>query len=814
MSPSASQNDAERSEAIAALVDEFFERRQAGENLTPEQFSAEHPAQAEELRAHLAGLPLIDAACKLDSGPVARAPTRVTRGLPTIEGFDLIEEIGRGGMGIVYKARQLSTKRVVALKVISAGPFASESAVRRFEREVELAARLQHPSIVRILEGGEVAGQKYYAMDLVEGARLDHHLATARPGLQAILGILERICEAVDYAHGHGVVHRDLKPSNVLLDDEGNPHILDFGLAKATDQADTGEAVTAYVSLPGQVLGTLFYLSPEQATGDPDEIDTRTDVYALGVVLFEALTGSLPFDTSGRPSQVIQRILETSPRRPSSLSEQVDDEVETIILKALAKDKVRRYQSAGEMGEDIHRYLEGEPILAKRPSSYYVLRKKLRKHRWQVTLGAAIAALALIVLLTGSWSRQRTLLKVRDDALMCQRELERGLVGVAVGKTKALWERYPQLPEALLAHAQAMYRFGRPEDAIVLLQIRLQSDPSAWLYRTLLAEFYRIAGEAEQAAELQARADRDARDTAEAWYLRSFATLDLQRALQCVHQAVQRQPSHVLAWSRLTYLRLDTGDLDGALRGADQLIDLGANAKRWIGFKGRVCAALGRYREAIEHYTRVGWYLDRAHAYRRIGEYDQAIDDYARCLQLSGERARVWIYYHRATPLWIRGRTEEALADYRQVRTMRGRPGYADARAFLILREQDRQSEAEQVLVPALRDLANPRDDQEVWLREIFRCLDGQLAPGDLVANAVERNDHEHICEAYYYSGEVCLLSGNRAEARKWFEKCVQTGVEFDLDVGPATPMNEYELARWRLETLFADPAPSLAEEN
>jgi serine/threonine-protein kinase len=247
------------------------------------------------------------------------------------------------------------------------GAFATGSARRRFEREVELAARLKHPDIVTVHDSGEAAGQRYCAMDYVSGIRLDQYLARSQPDTRTILSLFARICEAVDYAHGHGVVHRDLKPSNVLVDDEGHPHILDFGLAKATDQADTEETLTTCVSLPGQVMGTLFYLSPEQAAGMPDQIDGRTDVYGLGVMLFEALTGSLPYDVKGRPSEIIRRILETLPARPSALSDRVDGELETIVLKALEKEQARRYQSAKEMSEDLRRYLEGEPILARRP---------------------------------------------------------------------------------------------------------------------------------------------------------------------------------------------------------------------------------------------------------------------------------------------------------------------------------------------------------------------------------------------------------------------------------------------------------------
>ncbi|MHC4093380.1 MAG: hypothetical protein ACYSVY_24430, partial [Planctomycetota bacterium] len=542
------------------------------------------------------------------------------------------------------------------------------------------------------------------------------------------------------------------------------------------------------------------YLSPEQAAGTPDEIDVRTDVYALGVMLFEALTGSLPFDTSGRPSEVIRRILETAPASPRSLSDRVDDDLETLILKALDREKARRYQSARELAEDLRRYLAGDPILAKRPSNLYVLRKKLRKHRWRVALGAAVAVLVLVGLFAKSRSRQHELARARREAVRCQRVLECEDVAQVLTPAKALYQRYPRLPEAPLVWAQAQYRNEETrESAILFLERGLKHDPSRWARRALLAEIYRATGDAGRADALQAQAEHHAPDTAEAWYLRSFATLDLQRALRCVEQAVQRQASHTWAWQRLTHLRLRSGDLDGALRGADKLVKLGESARHWGAFKGRVFARQGGFRQAIEQFTRCDEYLDRAHAYRRLKEYDKAVADYARLLEAREETTvDVWLLYQRATPLWILGRRNEALEDYRRVRIRLGRPFYSDARQYLILREQGRQREAQEVLGAALREVENPS-----WLRQIFRCLAGQLTPDELVADAVARNHPEKLCEAYYYAGEVCLLSEEPAEAREWFEQCVQTGVEFDPDTTLGTPMNEYELAQWRLESLL-----------
>ncbi|GAF76050.1 unnamed protein product, partial [marine sediment metagenome] len=487
-------------------------------------------------------------------------------------------------------------------------------------------------------------------------------------------------------------------PANVLVDDEGDPHILDFGLAKAVDQAGTEEALTPRVPRAGLVLGTLFYLSPEQAVGAPDEIDLRTDVYALGVMLFEALTGSLPFDTTGRPAEVIQRMLETPPIPPSSLSKQVDGELETIILKALEKDKACRYQSAKEMAEDIRRYLEGEPIRAWQPSGLYVLRKKLWKRR-RLAAALGVVVVAAVVLTLGSlWhqarSKQRQWAQARRAAVKLQRDLEAG--ADVLGRARAFKDQRPELCEALLICAHAEHRSERAYGtAIPSLESALQRDPSLWPCRALLAEMYRDAGDAERASALREQAQRDAPDTAEAWYLRSFSTLDRQHAMRCVQQAVQRDASHVLAWERLTYMRVQVGDPDGALQAADRLMELGQTTQGWTAFKGRVLAQQGRFREAMEHFTRAGAYLDRAHTYRRLKEYDKAVAEYTRLVETQGGPvAGAWVFYQRATPLWILGRTDEALADYERFRILLGRPFYSDARAFFILRELGRQREA------------------------------------------------------------------------------------------------------------------------
>jgi tetratricopeptide (TPR) repeat protein len=702
---------------------------------------------------------------------------------------------------------------VVALKVMLGAAFASADARRRFDREIELAARLQHENIVRVLEGGETAGLRYYAMEYVAGTRLDRYVETSPSDVSTIVNLFVQVCDAVEYAHSHGVIHRDLKPANVVIDEEGTPRILDFGLAKATSGVDAEETVTAGVSVPGQVVGTLHYLSPEQAAGATEDVDTRTDVYALGVMLFEALTGSLPFDTTGSATEVLRRIQDTPPLSPRSLSDRVDDDLETIILKALEKEQHRRYSSAREFADDLGRYLNGEPILARRPSSFYYLRKKLRKHRLAVALCTAVSVAVMIAVPVSSWLAHRELTRARWTVWWLQYRLECNPGPDALSRAAELYALYPELPEAALVRAQAQYRCGQRNEVTRFLESMSQIHAARWEFRAMLAEMYRETGDLGRAARLAAQAERDAPDTAAGWYMRSLATFDRQRALWCAEQAVQREPTHALAWARLTTLRLVLGDLDGALRGADRVLALGAPSgpdtplclgfcpMSWHHLRGMILFRRGRFQEAIEEFTRLNTYISLAHAYRRIGEYEKAVAAYTRQIHGAGEATpRVWVFYQRATPLWILGRADEALADYRRVRVLLGKPFYSDARAYLILRELDRQEEAEQVLAAALREVENPS-----WLRQIFRCLAVDITPDELVADGKARNNLEQLCEAYYYAGEVCLLSGQRAEACQWFEQCVQTGLTFDPDTELGTPMNEYELAQWRLDTVCAE---------
>jgi non-specific serine/threonine protein kinase/serine/threonine-protein kinase len=327
--------------------------------------------------------------------------------------YEIRREIATGGMGTVYEAVQDHPHRLVALKVLRHGA-ASRSAMKRFRHEAEILGRLRHPNIAQVYDAGTYdegrGAQPYFAMELVKGEPLLAYAESKGLGTRPRLDLFVKICDAVQYAHHKGVIHRDLKPDNVLVDDRGEPKILDFGVARATDSDIQATTIRTDI---GQLIGTVPYMSPEQVTGDPTQLDTRSDVYSLGVVLYELMCGRLPYDLKNRTiPDAVRVIQEDDPTPLGSVSSVHRGDVETIVAKALEKDKERRYQSPAELAADVRHYLADEPIVARPASTFYQLRKFARRNKVLVSGVAAV----FVVLVAGIIGIGIALAEAREEA--------------------------------------------------------------------------------------------------------------------------------------------------------------------------------------------------------------------------------------------------------------------------------------------------------------------------------------------------------------------------------------------------------------
>ena len=403
---------AEAEERLALLLEELSD----GEaSTTPERLETlvrAHPDLGPHLRELFAAISVTDAVADRSAvflppgSPSHRRPPRDydpdatitpaprrSGALPTVAGeavpgaltlpasfgdYDLLEEIGRGGMGVVYRARQRSLDRVVAVKMLLRRELASASDLARFRSEAEAAAKLDHPGIVSVFEVGERDGHPFYSMQYVEGTTLSRRLDAGPLPPRETAAILAAVAEAVDAAHARGVLHRDLKPSNILIDAEGRPHVSDFGLAKRLGGDDS-------VTHTGAILGTPCYMSPEQAAGSRGDVGPASDVWSLGAILYQMLTGRPPFQAAS-PMDTILAVLESDPPLPRSIDRRVDRDLELVALKSLQKPSDLRYASAGALAADLRAFLAGDPVAASRGGLGDVVARLFRETHHAVVL--------------------------------------------------------------------------------------------------------------------------------------------------------------------------------------------------------------------------------------------------------------------------------------------------------------------------------------------------------------------------------------------------------------------------------------------
>ena len=404
-------NEERRKRVLSILADALDQQERARPAFLDEACAGDADVRAEVealLAADAEAGSFLDNTASRDGEVTLTASERLPRGATAPERaepqiaervgkYKLTREIASGGMGTVYEAIQERPRRTVAVKVIKRG-MVSRGLLKRFEYESQMLGRLRHPGIAQVFEAGihrdDAGAVPYFAMEYIPNAKsLTEFAEQQKLGTRERLELFATVCDAVHHGHQKGVIHRDLKPSNILVDEAGRAKIIDFGVARSTD---SDVAVTTMQTDVGQLIGTLQYMSPEQCLADPHDLDTRSDVYALGVVMFELLCGRVPYDVKGQPlHEVTRTIREQPPTRLSTVNRTLRGDVETIALKALEKERERRYQSAAGLAADIRGYLNNEPISARPPSMIYHVRVFARRNK--ALVGAVAAVFAVLV---------------------------------------------------------------------------------------------------------------------------------------------------------------------------------------------------------------------------------------------------------------------------------------------------------------------------------------------------------------------------------------------------------------------------------
>ncbi|MBL1216504.1 MAG: serine/threonine protein kinase [Planctomycetes bacterium] len=832
--PSRNHDDRDR---LADRIDAALQDLWQGDPTSLDRLMLEHSDDGPDSGSHRMGHLVSEATAE------ASSPGDLPAG-QVVDGYQIVGVVGRGGMGTVYKAQQREPSRRVALKVLDGSADSSARMAEVFRREIQTLAQLRHTSIATIYGAGRTPdGRPYFAMEYLDGLSLTEYVKSCSHDHRTILRTFIRVCQAVEFAHSRGILHRDLKPSNILVSADGEPHLLDFGLARMTS---AGEQAT--LLREGSLVGTLPYISPEQASGDPQSVDERSDVYALGVMLFQLLTGRLPHAIDGKtPYEVLRTICDEPPTRLAEIDTTLRGDLDAVVHHAMASDSAQRYQSAAQLIDDIERYLRGERIVGgPADGSWQSVQRVYRRHERALLVGfflvLLVGSLAGAFLWTDKLNTDRVeMLRWRTVLAGWALDIndQRSYSNIVESSEDALQEgRMLQfridLSNGLSPKSLVLSMAQEPQD----LSDPMHLYPSA--YWALYNEMDARDGESQQQPLHGLPYDKTYRPTpAHEWYLWSFAFADLDRALESAQEAYRLSPQTALYRARLGYLNLalalaERTDPDLRETYFDQAYEMGLTLRYdRLAVRGgcmlaaETCLRRGQYAQANEEINIVieqhpalrAAYQTRAIAALCLDDpdYETAFRDFTTSIERS-YGAYSWTRYWRATPAWILGRFTVAEYDYRSFLAQESWISYAHARMYLVqmdhaasLRQRGRLAEAESMertarefLIESCEAPAQSREHE--WIQKIVSCLRGTAAgdmtPAELVADEQANKTTEHLCEAYYYAGERCRLEGRVAEAIRYFRLCVEMNIPLDPNVYLPNPMNEWHLARWRLNTM------------
>lgn len=677
------------------------------------------------------------------SGPAGKMP-----GSGHFGEYEIISEIARGGMGIVYRARQRGVDRIVALKILLSGPLSGTQAIRRFFREARVIAELDHPHIIPLYAMGEEEGHHYFTMKLVEGGTFADVLDSDVP-LQRKVDVIAMICQALHHAHRHKILHRDLKPSNILIDKDGTPYLTDFGLAKVVDSHSV-------LTQTGSVLGTPYYMSPEQTRGIKHAIDHRSDIYSMGVILYQAITGKLPFTAETLP-EIYRRINEEEPKAPEKLNPESPKELNAICRMAMEKSPQFRYPDALSMAEDLERFREGQKVHASRVRIKAGFARFYR-HHWQQLVGAvSIVALVLLALAliyrrseVDTDAAARALITVNDALAEAEHLFAQGSSARAIqllAETAGKVDHYRLYLAMGRFHLQ-MERMQEAEKAFDKAFSMEPADPEV-LYHS--GVFYQAQGENEKAwARLNAYLGM--RPEAFEGYRRRAALLQSLGEWGKAARDIERATA------------LEQKFLEEELHEA--LAEAG---------RGMEDQALGRLSDILSRYpTYERGYVERANLYHRKRKLREALNDISQAIELNPRGD-----YHTMRGRWLReaGSTREA---YKYL---------ADA-----ISHQDATSQREMSLLLAesaielgdfpnalahCRDVFGDRGPEGEWLVKMgHACLEtGDVAAATTLLEKARKDAaiaEAMRGEASYHLGRICRQNGDEDRARALWQEAIE----------------------------------------